>query len=170
MMKNKMWFFFPVLMMMILSCGYRFTGGGDFPFNVKNVFVPVFENRTSETGIETVITNDFIYELTRSRKVNVVEKETADAVLWGVITSLSTQTVARSGIQVPLERKVRMFLDLKLTDSQGKVLWAIQGFSDDESYEVFTDKFSTEQRKRVAIQTLSNRMAEMVYYQLTDIE
>jgi hypothetical protein len=169
-MKNKMWFLFPVLAMIIVGCGYRFTGGGEFPFNIKSVFVPVFENRTSETGIETIITNDFIYELTRSRKVSVVEQEAADAVLFGIINSLSTQTIARSGIQVPLERKVRMFLDMKLTDTHGRVLWAMQGISDDETYEVSADKFSTEQRKRVAIKILSRRMAEMIYLQLTDIE
>jgi outer membrane lipopolysaccharide assembly protein LptE/RlpB len=156
--------------MMIWGCGYRFTGGGDFPFKVKSIFVPIFENRSAETGIETVITNDFVYEFTRSSNVRVVEKEIADAVLWGVLTSLSTQTVSRSGTQTPLERRVRLSLDLKLTDRQGKVLWATRGFSDDESYEVSRDKFSTEQRKRAAIKTLSKRMAEMIYYQLTDIE
>jgi outer membrane lipopolysaccharide assembly protein LptE/RlpB len=169
-MRYKMWFFVPALAIMIWGCGYRFTGGGDFPFKVKNVFVPVFENRSSETGLETMITNDFIYEFTRSSTVSVVEKETADAVLQGVITSLSTQTVSRSGRQTPLERRVRLYLDLKLTDTQGKVLWATRGFSDDESYEVLRDKFSTEQRKQAAIKTLSKRMAEMVHYQLTDIE
>jgi outer membrane lipopolysaccharide assembly protein LptE/RlpB len=169
-MRYKEWFLVSMVLMMIWGCGYRFTGGGDFPFQVKNVFIPVFENRTSETGIERVVTNDFIYELTRSSKVSVVEKEMADAVLWGNITSLSTQTLSRSGTQTPLERQVRMFLDLKLTDSQGKVLWAARGFSDDESYEVSKDKFTTEKNKRNAIETLSKRMAEMIQYQLTDIE
>jgi outer membrane lipopolysaccharide assembly protein LptE/RlpB len=169
-MRYKVWFFAPALVMMIWGCGYRFTGGGDFPFKVKSLFVPVFENRSSETGIETVITNDFIYELTRSSNVSIVEKESADAVLWGVITSLSNQTVSRSGTQTPLERKVRLYLDLKLTDRQGKVLWATRGFSDDESYEVSGDKFSTEQRKEVAIKTISKRMAEMIQYQLADIK
>jgi TolB-like protein len=169
-MKQKVWFFPFIFVVMIWGCGYRFTGGGDFPFRIKSIFVPVFENRTAETGIENVVTNDFIYEMTRSSKISVVEREVADAVLLGVITSLSTQTMSRSGTQMPLERRVRMFLDLKLTDREGKVLWATRGFSDDESYQVSLDKFSTEQRKRVAINTLSKRMAEMVYYQLTDIE
>jgi len=169
-MKHKAWFFYPVLLMMIWGCGYRFSGGGDFPFNVKSLFVPVFENRSSETGIETMITNDFLNELTRSSNVSSVEKEMADAVLWGVITSVSTQTIARSGRQTSLERNVRMVLSLKLTDRQGKVLWATQGFSDDESYEVLRDKFTTEKNKRAAIKRLSRRMAEMIQYQLTDIE
>jgi outer membrane lipopolysaccharide assembly protein LptE/RlpB len=169
-MKYKVCVFFPVLVMIIWGCGYRFTGGGNFPLNIKSIFVPVFENKTSETGIETIITNDFIFELTRSSKVSVVEKETADAVLWGVITSVSAQTVSRSGRQTPLERRVKMLLNLKLTDQQGKVLWAIRGFSDDETYVVARDKFTTEKNKTNAIKTLSKRMAEMIQYQLMDIE
>jgi len=170
MMKYKACFFFPVLVMMIWGCGYRFTRGGVFQFSIKDIFVPVFENKTSETGIENMITNDFIFELTRSSKVDVVEKETADAFLWGVITSVSTQTVSRSGRQTPLERRVKMLLDLRLTNQQGKVLWATRGFSDDETYEVVRDKFTTEKNKANAIKTLSKRMAEMIQYQLTDIE
>jgi TolB-like protein len=170
-MKQKIWFF-PLLILSVLiwGCGYRFTGGGEFPSRIQSIFIPVFENRTAETGIENVVTNDFIYEMTRSRKVSVVEREAADAVFWGVITSVSTQTMSRSGTQVPLERRVRMFLDLKLTDRQGKILWASRDLSDDETYQVSPDKFSTEQRKRLAINTLSKRMAEMVYYQLINIE
>jgi hypothetical protein len=170
-MKQKVWFFHLIILgVMICSCGYRFTGEGDFPSQVQSIFIPVFENRTAETGIENVVTNDFIYEMTRSRKVSVVEREVADAVLLGVITSVNTQTMSRSGTQMPLERRVRMFLDVKLTDRQGKVLWASRGFSDEESFQVSPDKFSTEQRKRIAINTLSKRMAEMVYYQLINIE
>jgi len=71
-MKHKAWFFYPVLLMMIWGCGYRFSGGGDFPFNIKSVFVPVFENRSSETGIVTMITNVFLYELTRRINVSFV--------------------------------------------------------------------------------------------------
>jgi outer membrane lipopolysaccharide assembly protein LptE/RlpB len=170
-MKQKVWFFLLIILaVMIWSCGYRFTGDGDFPSQVQSIFIPVFENRTAETGIENVVTNDFIYEMTRSRKVSVVEREVADAVLLGVITSVSTQTMSRSGTQMPLERRVRMFIDVKLTNRKGKVLWASRGFSDDESFQVSPDKFSTEQRKRIAINTLSKRMAEMLYYQLINIE
>ena len=42
----------------LTACGYRFTGGGDLPENVRKISVAVFENRTQETGLETVVTND----------------------------------------------------------------------------------------------------------------
>jgi hypothetical protein len=156
--------------MLAAGCGYRFAGGGDFPFGVKKIFVPVFENRTSETGIETVFTNDFIYEFTRDGKVDVVERQDADAVFSGKISRLNTQTVARSGTQSPLERRVTVYLDLNLIDGGGNVLWTARGVSDDETYEVVSEKLAEERLKRSAIKVLSKRMAEMVYGRVTDIE
>lgn len=170
-MRYKIYFFLSVLFIMSWGCGYRFTGGGDFPFQIKTIFMPVFVNKSSEVGIETVFTNDFIYEFTRNSKVTVVEKQAADAVFQGVITSLSTETIARTGTQTPLERRVNITLDLKLTDRQGKILWAMRGYSDDETYEVAAnDKFTTEKNKRNAIKITSRRMAEMIQYELMDIE
>ena len=170
-MKSKACVFLLTFVLMTGGCGYRFSGGGEFPFRIKTIFVPVFENNSSETGIETVVTNDFIYEFTRNRQVSVVEKETADAVFRGQISSLRTSTIARTGTQSPLERMVRMSLNLRLMDRNGKILWAIREYSDDETYEVAgSDKFTTEKNKRNAIKTLSRRMAEMIQYQLTGID
>ena len=169
-MKYRFWIVTLVLCISIMGCGYRFIGEKNFPFQIKAIFVPVFENKTSEFGIETIITNDFIYEFSRSSNVKVAEKDSADAVLYGVISSLSTHTISRSDIQSPLERRVVMVFDLKLVDMLGQVLWVSRGFSDHESYTVLPDKLLTEGSRHRAIKTLSKRMAEKVYYRLMDIE
>jgi hypothetical protein len=65
------------------ACGYHFEGGGELPAGVRNVFVGVFENRTSETGLENIFTNDLINEFTRSKRF--AGREKAEAVLSGVI-------------------------------------------------------------------------------------
>ncbi len=151
------------------GCGYRFSGGGGLPFGITKVFVPMFHNLTSEPGIERIVTNDFIYEFTRSGKVDVVEKEAADGIFLGTIVGLSTETVARSGSQAPLERRVRLYVDLKLIDRDGNELWAVRRISDDETYEVLSEKLATERLELGAIKRLSKRMAEMVYNRVTDI-
>lgn len=167
----RFWFclFLSGLYVMIAGCGYHFAGGQNFPFQIKTIFVPVFENKTSETGIETITTNAFIYELVRSSHVRVVEKDLADAVLSGTIRSLSTHTISRSSVKSPLERRVIMVVDLELTNRQGQVLWASRKFSGYESYAVQSDKLFTEARKQQAIRTISEKMAERVYYQLVDM-
>ena len=152
------------------GCGYRFSGGGDLPFGIKKIFVPMFENRTGEIGVERIVTNDFIYEFTRSDKVEVVDKEAADAIFSGVVATVSTETVSRTGSQNALERRVTVYLDLSLADRRGNVLWAVKRVSDDETFEVQSVKLSTERRELSAIKVLSRRMAETVFNLLTDIE
>ena len=39
-------------MVVVCACGYRFAGQGGFPKGVERIFIEVFENRTSKTGIE----------------------------------------------------------------------------------------------------------------------
>lgn len=149
------------------ACGYRFAGGGDFPSSVKKISVSVLENRTAESGIENIITNDIIYEFTRNGKV-VVKKDDADAGLTGTIESVSDEAISHRGDQISLERRVNVVLNLKLTGNDGKIIWTAKGIASDQAFSVFSDKFATENEKRKAIIVLSRRLAEKVYNRLTD--
>ena len=66
--------FFLCVGLIIASCSYRFTGGGDLPEKVKSVYVKTLENQTSETGIENFLTDDIIYEFTRNGQAAITEK------------------------------------------------------------------------------------------------
>lgn len=148
------------------ACGYRFAGGGSLPSGIKTVCVTMLTNRTSETGVENTFTNDLIYEFTRNGKIASIDK--ADALLSGVVKSMSIKTISRSGAQTSIERRVTITLDLKLTDNDGRIIWSVKGVSGNEAYDVASDKLSTEQKRRSAISTLSERLAEKVYNSLTE--
>jgi hypothetical protein len=135
---------------------------------VKTVFITILKNHTSETGVENVFTNDLIYEFTRSRKGALVSMDKADAILLGVIESMSIETISRKGISTPLERRVAVAVSLKLKDRKGKVIWSVESISAKEVYNVASDKIATEKNRRDAISALSKRVAEKVYNRLTD--
>ena len=71
------------------ACGYRFAGSASLPSGIKTISVKMFENRSAETGVENVITNDLIYEFTRHEQVVLVGADMADAILAGVVKSMS---------------------------------------------------------------------------------
>jgi len=157
-----------LLLILFSSCGYHFTGGGDFPGGVSSVFVKYLKNRTSETGIENIITNDLIYEITRMQKVSLVSEKSADAILSGVVDSMRVDTIAYQGIQSSLERRVVITVDLELKDRDGTVLWSRKGIPENEEYDVDeSDKHTTEANRREAIKILSKRFSEKVYNNLT---
>lgn len=149
------------------ACGYRFVGGGSFPAGIRAVFVEVFQNRTAESGIENTFTNDLIYEISRNTDTYLTGKENADGILSGTITNLTTETISVRGQNIAAERRLKVRVDLKLTDSTGKVVWSANGVPASETYPVGDTKQRTFDNAQAAILVLSKRFAEEVYTQLT---
>jgi len=152
--------------LLMSSCGYRFSGSGNLPGGIQRVFVTLLDNRTSETGLENTITGDLRYEFIRYNRN--ADKDEADAVLSGTVKSLRVETISRSGLHSSLERRVSVSLDLKLTDRNGRVVWSVEGLADSESYRVESDSQGTDVNKRTALSALSKRLAENIYYRLTE--
>jgi len=165
--EKNIWIVFLCLLSLFFSaCGYRFTGRGGLPQGIKTVYIPMLENRTSETGAENIFTNDLIYEFTKNSEA--ASKDKADAYLSGTIKSMSIDTISHRGTHTSLERRVKITLDLKLTDADGKVVWVAKDISENEEYDVMSDKLNTEQNRLDAISALSKRLAEKVHNRLTE--
>jgi outer membrane lipopolysaccharide assembly protein LptE/RlpB len=149
------------------ACGYRFSAGGRLGENITSVSVNMLENRTAETGVENIFTNDLIFEFTKNGNA-IVESASADAVLSGTIEAMPVETVAYRGQVTSLERRITAFVSLRLSDRQGKVIWSANGISRSETYGILSEKVATDYNKREAIRALSERLAEDVYYRITD--
>jgi len=152
------------------ACGYRFAGSGSFPEGVDTIYVEVMENRTSKIGAERIVTNQLIFEFSRRRENSLVSKlDEADAILKGSINSLRTQTISRLDTEVANEREVTMTVDLKLIKKDGgAVIWAANGLSDREAYDVVDAKIETDRNEELAIRRLSERISERIFNRLTD--
>jgi outer membrane lipopolysaccharide assembly protein LptE/RlpB len=154
-----------VLCVILAACGYQFKGTGlKAPEGVRTIAITVLENRTSETGIERVFTNDLATEFTRSKVLRVVDKDTADAVLSGVIKSMGVKTIAYTANFDSDQRRVTITLGLTLMSRDGKILWSDPALSDREAFEVLQDdKVATDKSRRVAIEAISERLAEKTH-------
>lgn len=158
-----------VLASMTGACGYRFAGGGGFPGDAQTVFVSVLENRTAETGLEIPMTNDLIYEITRTKDGGYArDSAIADATLSGVIQSLRTVTISRQSTQVSLRRRVTAYVDLVLTDREGRTLWKVRRLSARQEYDVSENKAVSEANRKAALASMSSKFAEKVILRLTE--
>ena len=155
---------------LLCACGYRFAGSGSFPGDVDYILIEVIENRTSKIGAERIVTNQLILEFSRQRESSLVSNlDKADAVIKGAIKSIRTQTISRLGSEVANEREVVMTVDLKLIKTKGgAVIWAANGLSDREAYDVGSDKIQTDRNEEAAIRRLSERLSERIFNRLTD--
>lgn len=76
-----------ILLLSLTGCGYRFTAGGaPLPEGIREVHVPIFTNRTSESGVETVFTEALRERCTRS---GVLGPATSEAQIEGEVRSVS---------------------------------------------------------------------------------
>ncbi|MGB5422712.1 MAG: LptE family protein [Desulfobacterales bacterium] len=153
----------------ITSCGYRFSGGGELPGEVKRVFITIFNNRTSELGVENVLAAQLTDEFLSLGPKGVLasERQTADAELSGVISSVVINTVTLRTQLSSAERRVRITVAARLTGTNGKVLWRADALSASQPYNVEADKLTTDVNKRAAINSAARLLAETIYNSMT---
>ena len=151
------------------SCGYRFAGSEELPQGIERLFIQLLDNKTTEPGIDIVVTHELKNEFIRKYRGVLVDREAAEAILSGAVVGIRTETVARKGPLTALERSVSMTIDLKLKTSGNERIWFAKGISRDDTYTVVSgDKEITEQNKRKALKDLAERIAEISFYRLTD--
>jgi outer membrane lipopolysaccharide assembly protein LptE/RlpB len=162
------WLILSVLLA-ISGCGYHLPRGGGFPEGVDRIFVEILENSTTETGVETIVTQNLVNEFVlREKKSLTSNLNDADAILSGDVSKITIQTIAAKGRDSARERRVTVTINLKLGNREGRVIWAAKGLSDNQAYFVAEDKNVTEKNKRNAIKLASKRIAERALNRLTD--
>ncbi len=156
------------LFLFLSACGYKFSGGGSLPAGIQKINISTFTNKTSEIGIENIITDNLIYEFTRSDKTFLSDQDKADGFITGTVKSLRVHNIARRGATRTLERKVTVNVSLTLKNRNGKTIRFINNKSDNEIFEVALDKMTTELNRRQAVKELSSRLAEKIFNSLTE--
>ena len=74
------------------GCGYSIRG--NLPAHIKTVAVPVFVNKTTEPGLEDVITRAVVDAFTTNSGLKVVDPQRADSILEGEIVGYQLQPLA----------------------------------------------------------------------------
>lgn len=157
------------MVLLLAACGYRFAGSGEPPRGVNKIFIKLLENKTIETGIEVLITDELKNEYIRKFQGTLSKRAAAEAVLSGVVTRVRTWTVSRQSVLSPLERRISMTIDLVLNDSDQTTFWSAKGISASETYSVVSgDAQATRQNKQVALETLARLIAETSFNRLLD--
>lgn len=152
----------------LAACGYQFSGGGEVRGGIERISISFFKNQSGETGIEAIVTNDIVNQFTRFKTVKVVDKASAEGILTGVISSAQIRTISHTTPNQPAERRITLHLQVSLKTPDGRLIWSTRDISASDSYDVAPEKRRTEQNKKSAIASASQRLAERIYYRLTD--
>ncbi len=153
----------------VISCGYRFSGSGGPPQGVERLYIQLLDNKTTESGVDILITNQLKNEFIQKYRGVLVDRGTAGAVLSGAVVGIRTETVSSGGALASLESRVYMTIDLTLKSSGSERIWFAKGITSSDTYTVVSgDKEATERNKRDKLQDLARRIAEMSFNRLAD--
>lgn len=137
-----------VLFLFLSGCAYRLgTPTRSIPGGYKQISVPVFKNKTQETGIEMAFTNSLIQEFQRSRVARVVDNSLSEVAVIGEITSVqylpgakrtagdSSALYLPSGTVLASEYRILLNVTVKVVrQADGTELWS-GGFSGERTYQ-----------------------------------
>lgn len=158
----------PALVMLVLwGCGYGFQGArapeGAF------LEIPVFVNKTVETGIETIFTQELISEMRKTPGWKIVEPGQGRYLLKGTILSFVSEPHAVSVRKLAVEHRATMVLDVSFVEkSSGKELWRDRNLRTFVDYPVGADVLGAERAKREAIGRIAQEMASRIRTRVQD--
>jgi hypothetical protein len=123
------------------GCGYALAGRGSFlPDYIRVVGIPPFENRSSFSQIEQVLTDKVRTELIGRGKYRVIsDTPGSDAVLAGEILSISVQPVGFNEQQLASRYLLTWTMKVSFTESQtNMVLWSNDALTFRGEYDLST--------------------------------
>ncbi len=152
----------------LAGCGYQLRGKEtNLPPGIHSVAIPIFANRTDQTGIETEVTRALVEKFISTKRLAVSARESADSLLTGTVKSFSIAPVAvTSSTQLTTEYRATLTVEYNFQGQKdGKVLFR-EEISEWRNYPVVSDLNATEQNRREAIRRISVLLAERVHEQI----
>lgn len=154
-------------MLSAFGCGYTFQGArapeGAF------LEIPVFVNKTVETGIETIFTQELISEMRKAPGWKIVEPGQGRYLIKGTIVSFTSEPHAVSVRKLAVEHRATMVVDVSFLErSTGKELWRDKNLRTFADYPVGSDVLAAERAKREAIARVAQEMASRIRTRVQD--
>jgi hypothetical protein len=116
-----------ILLLALAGCGYRPMGMEQHHTTAPapSLAIPLFANRSTEIGMESVMANAMIQAFSQTKAVRLTTKpENAELVLEGKVAFVENSSVAFNDILRSTVRRVTIKVDLNLKrQSSGKILW-----------------------------------------------
>jgi hypothetical protein len=156
-----------VLIAWVSACGYRFQGA-TAP-DGATIEVPVFENRTVETGIETIVTERILAQMRAAPGWRVAPPGEGRYVLKGIVTKFVAEPHLVSTQRLAVENRATMSLDVRLQErATKKDLWHENNLRTFADYPIGDGVLLNERSKLNAVARIAEELAHRIRVRVQD--
>jgi len=108
----------------ILSCGFYSFTGNTLPPHIRTVSIPLFENGTSEFGIDQQLTDGIIQAVIRDNTLKIARAREGDSVLKGRITRVEDRAGQYDQSESVSDYRIYLSVSVSFEDvRKQQVLW-----------------------------------------------
>ena len=100
----------------IQSCGY--SSKSLLRSNVRSIYIPIFDNNTYRRGYEFDLTKAVRDQILLRTRLNIVDRDEADSVLFGKITSVNEGVLIEDTRDNIVESRVYIGVDIRWVDTR----------------------------------------------------
>ena len=159
------------LLTWILSgCGYSSPYATQTEFaeegnGVMILYLSMWKNQTSELGFQSMIYQDLIKWLKKSKRVQLTQdRQEAKYILEGTINSIRFEGLSYGSYEEALEVRAITKLSYALLEKETeKIVWQRRNHTRRDNFRVRDDSVITSDNKRKALADISEDVAEEVY-------
>lgn len=154
----------------ILGCGYQIMGrGGGFPEGITSMAILPLENKTKEANLSAIFVSALRREFIFRHEVEIVSEKKAETTLQGIITAITTSSIAYDQEGRATEYRVSITLNLRLVrQGSEEILWRGDSITGSEEYMASTDVIVDKGRKNSAIRKIATDLAEKIYIKIKE--
>jgi outer membrane lipopolysaccharide assembly protein LptE/RlpB len=153
------------------GCGYGLIGSAStLPDDIESIFVEPLKNRTTRPQIELTMTRAIINELvTRRRFTIATNRDSADAILSGALTSFTVRPVTfdPQGRAEEWQIAIRADMSFARTDND-EVIWEQPLYNFRDNYELDIDEATVFDPEDQTIQIVSVDFAQTLVIDLLE--
>lgn len=145
----------------LAGCGYSFHG--TLPSHIRTIAVPMFENRTLQPNVDSIITRAVVQALATNGRLRVVRRADADALLEGQVVGYSVGPIAFDQTLNIQEYRLGVTLNLTMRDlRRNTVLFQQAGVSEQADFRVAGPVSTTIDLEETALGVAANTIARNI--------
>jgi len=153
-------------MLVVSGCGYHHPS--DRHEASQNLYCALWENQTSEFGLEATINHKLTDWFSKKSSLSVTySKSGADLVLSGTVLSFFQPAASYGSHDRAAELRATLTVSYSLQEKKtGKVIIAAKEHTMSEVYKVGTDVIATNDNKMQVLNKMINDLAENIYLEV----